>query len=94
MTAILVMAMLTPMSLAEKDHDTAQRLRESGDILPLEKILASIRTDYPGKVLEVELERKSGRMVYEIEILSKQGIVYELYVDAATAKILKSKIDD
>jgi len=82
------------MLTAEEDHATARRLRESGDILPLEQVLSSIRKDYPGRVLEVELESKQGRLIYEIEILDTKGVVHELYVDARTAQILRSKIDD
>lgn len=82
------------LSLADEDHDEARRLHESGEILSLEVILQRLRPRYPGKVLEVELERKSGRIIYEVEMLGKDGVVRELYIDARTGEVLRSKVDD
>lgn len=74
------------------DHDAARHLREMGDIVPLETILAAIHIDHPGQVIEVELERKDGRHVYEIEVLRPDGSVLELYYDARTGNYLGSEL--
>jgi len=83
-----------PMVLADEDHEEARRLHESGEILSLEIILHKIRPRYPGKVLEVELEQKAGKIIYEVEILGQDGVVQELYIDAKTGDVLRSKVDD
>lgn len=80
--------------LADKDHDEARRMQESGAILPLQTILEKLRQRYPGKVLEVELEEESGQVIYEIEILGENGIVHEVIVDARTGEMLRIKQDD
>jgi len=67
---------------ADGDHDETKRLLKSGNILSLEVILEKLRPRYPGKILEVELERKSNHIVYEVEIVGDDGIVHELYIDA------------
>ncbi len=79
---------------ASKDHDKARILREAGEILPLEDILRELAKEYPGKVLEVELEREKGRIVYELEVLNNAGEVHKFYIDAKTGKLLKVKRDD
>ncbi len=87
---------LAPIQVAQasKDHDKARFLREAGEIMPLEDILRELTRVYPGKVLEVELERKRGRIVYELEILNDAGEVHEFYIDAKTGRLLKIKRDD
>ena len=74
-----------------QDHDRAKQLMESGDIVPLENILKTSRDTHPGKVLEVELETERDKLVYEIEILDTQGIVWELKYDAYTGKLLNTE---
>lgn len=82
------------VSYASKDHDKARFLREAGKILPLEDILRALTKEYPGKVLEVELERKKGRIIYELEVLNDAGQVHKFYIDAKTGQLLKVKRDD
>ena len=79
---------------ADNDYMEARKLLEEGEILPLESILAQIKSMYPGKLLEVELERKNGSIFYEIEILTKNGIVKEIYVNAKTGNLESVKEDD
>ena len=81
-------------ALADDDHLEARRLMESGDVLPLQSILDRIRKDYPGRILEVELEKKHDTIVYEIEILDDDGRVRELRVDASNGELLQDKEDD
>jgi len=94
--ALLIALMLTHGSTAQadRDHDEARRLLKSGDILSLELILEKLRPTHPGKILEVELETKSGKVVYEIEMLGDDGIVREFIIDARTGVLLHSKQDD
>jgi hypothetical protein len=43
----------------------------------------------PGDILEVELKEKSGNSLYEFKILSANGRVIEVELDAATGAVLK-----
>lgn len=76
---------------ADVDHREAQRLRESGQILPLETIIQRARALHPGKLLDIELEREDGRYVYELELVDERGMVWELEYDAATGTLLERK---
>ncbi len=84
---------LTP-GLSDEDYQQARRLKELGEILPLEQIIKVARARQPGRVLEVELENKDGRHVYEVELLNMQGEVWELYFDAATGELIKREREE
>ena len=62
-------------------------------VLPLEEILKKVRPRYPGHIIEVELERESDLIYYEIEIVGDDGVVYELEIDAKTGDILKTDVE-
>ena len=79
---------------ADDDHIEARRLLDSGEILPLEVILNNVRRTFPGRILDVELEREDGQIAYEVEILGEDGIVTEIYINAKTGKVLSVKEDD
>ncbi len=93
---LIIMILLGQIFVAQAggDHDEAKRLLESGDILSLEVILEKLRPLYPGKILEVELEKESNLIVYEVEIVGDDGVVHEIYIDAKTGDILRDKVDD
>lgn len=89
-----LLVLLSIPTFADDDHDEAKRLVESGDILALEVILKKAREIQAGKVLEVELETKKDKKVYEIELLNPDGIVFELKFDARTGKHLSTEKED
>ena len=62
--------------------------------LTLEEAIATAKTNFPGRVLETELENEHGQAVYEIEIASTNGVVTEITVDAQTGELLGSEIED
>ena len=80
--------------MADDDYIEARRLLDSGEILSLEVVLKNVRQTFPGKVLEVELEKEDEQIVYEIEILGSNGVIKEIYIDAKTGKLLLTKEDD
>lgn len=90
--SLLLAATLAPA--AEVPQQTLRQLRESGQILPLEKISAAAKAIKPGEILETELETKPGGYVYEVEILDTAGAVWELKLDAATGKLIEMEAED
>lgn len=93
-TLLLALLMCTSTLHADDDHEIARRAVERGELLPLATILEAIERDYPGRVLEVDLDREDGRYVYEIEVLQKDGRVIELTYDGKTGKLLETEIED
>lgn len=73
------------------DHDRAREAVRSGQVLPLRSVLQRLERSHPGQVLEVELERKGERWVYEIKLLQADGRLLKLKLDARTAELLQAK---
>ncbi|UVJ45802.1 PepSY domain-containing protein [Pseudomonas sp. LS1212] len=94
----VIVGLLAFCSLAmarDLDQDEALRLRQQGVILPLEQLLHHALDRYPGaKLLEAELEEEDGTYVYEVELLTVDGTVREIELNAATGQVLKDKEDD
>lgn len=68
------------------NHDRARDAVERHEILPLKRVLAGVRRTFGGRVIAVELDRKSGRYFYELKLISADGHVFEVEVDAATGQ--------
>lgn len=96
--ALLASAIATGPALAgdghEHDHDRARQALQAGEILPLKAILARVEKEHPGQVMEVELERKEGRWVYEIKLLRAGGALSKLKVDARDGTLLDRRALD
>lgn len=75
----------------DHDHERARQAVTDGKALPLGEILSRLQPQIGGEVIEIELEGKGARLVYEIKVLGGDGRLRELYVDAATAEILATK---
>jgi len=84
----------TPAASRDLDHDEALKLRREGLILPLESLLQQAMQRYPGaRLLEAELEEDDGIYIYEIELLTADGIARELELDARDGRLLKDEED-
>ncbi|WP_297527320.1 PepSY domain-containing protein [Thiohalobacter sp.] len=75
---------MTGAAARADDHEAVRGLREAGAILPLAEILERLSLPPGSRVLEAELEREDGRLVYEIEVLGSDGRVREWQLDAAS----------
>lgn len=67
--------------------DEALKAVRSGKALPLRKIQAMIAPRYPGLLLEATLESRGPLLFYDLKMLSPQGRVFILTVNAATGMI-------
>jgi len=93
---LCIFIVLTPLQsvVADDDYIEVRHLLASGEILPLEDILKNVRQTFPGRILEVELEKEDYHIVYEIEILGDDGIVREVHMDAKSGMPLFVKEDN
>ncbi len=60
----------------------------------MEEAIKTATTQFPGKVLEAELESEDGKAVYEVEIVNTAGETREFLIDAQSGKILSSELED
>jgi len=96
--ALVLLAFCSSLAARDLGQDEALRLRQKGVIAPLEHLLGPAFERYPGaKLLDAELEEHKDRPVryiYEIELLTVEGVVREIELDANTGQLLKDKEDD
>jgi uncharacterized protein YpmB len=60
----------------------------------MEDAIKTATTQFPGKVLEAELESEDGKAVYEVEIVNASGETREFEIDAQSGQILSSELED
>jgi len=100
-SAVLVAGMLvlmvtglvgTPWVAADQNPDITASM---DGVTPLRSLLARVHESYPGRVLEVELERerygKNELWIYEVKLLTQRGSVIELEYDAISLELLEIK---
>jgi len=92
--AAVLLSAAAPAAVArddEHERDAVRRAVEAGEIKSLAEILAAVRGKLPGEVAGVEIEHENGRWLYEFRVVDDKGRLYEVYVDARSGKIEKTK---
>lgn len=59
----------------------------------IEDAIRISREQVPGQVVKAELESKNGRLIYEVEVVTAQGVKYEVKVDGNTGAVLEIELD-
>ena len=95
---VLFVAATAPFARSQEDgipdYELAQSAVEKGEIIPLADVFKRLQKPFPGKITEVELEYSNGRRVYEVELVTDDGRLIEVDMDAATGKVLESEEED
>jgi len=99
LVTLLASACLTcTLQLAHAGDDVtpadAARMQKSGEIMSEEDLMKRVHSEFPGKVVEMELERKGGHYVYEVEVVSEKGVKQEMQFDAKTGDLLDTAEDE
>jgi uncharacterized membrane protein YkoI len=77
----------------QREHDAIRAALQRGEVLPLARILAIAQQKVPGDVIEVELESEHSALVYEIKVLTGNGRVREVKIDARSGTVLSVEDD-
>lgn len=76
------------------DFEIAEDAVARGEILPLAEILKRVQTTHPGRVTEVELEFSDGIRVYEVDVVTPDGRLIEVDLDARTGEVIDFEEED
>lgn len=93
---LLLLLFALPSAWAGSDVSSSEvrRLESEGKIMPLQRILNQARLYKPGRVIDIELEKKKDVWIYELELLEDSGAVWEMKINAATGGLIKLKEED
>jgi len=70
------------------NHEPMQRQQ-----LLMEEAIQIARQHVPGLVVEAELEHKHGRQIFEIDIITAEGVKYEVEIDANSGEVIEISLD-
>ncbi|WP_338508738.1 PepSY domain-containing protein [Pseudomonas poae] len=94
LAVLVLLAFCSSLAARDLNQDEALALRQQGVILPLEQLLLQAMARHPGsRLLEAELEKKHGEYAYEVELVTTEGVVREIKLDATTGVLIKDKED-
>lgn len=99
MSVCLALAIAVPLVHADDDPDgderdtldAIHRAVEDGSVKPLSDLKTIVSNRFPGEIVRIEPQRKRGTFTYEFKVLKADGRLVEIYVDAATGRILKTE---
>lgn len=72
-------------TLIRSDQDDARDAVRSGQVISMEQALSVVRSEYPGRLLDADFDRRSG--MYNVKILSR-GEVVQVAVNAQDGRIV------
>jgi uncharacterized membrane protein YkoI len=89
-TAIAILALLSQAAWsAHGDARPAGSSQAAGQVegLTLDQAVAKVEAQFNARVVRAEEKQKGGRRVYRIRLLSSDGRVFDVTVDAATGQV-------
>ena len=84
---LIVATATTTPARADDDHDDVRGAWIRGEIVGLSEILPGLEAQTGARLIDAELEHWHGRMVYEIVMITPDGRLMGLVVDATTGEI-------
>ena len=84
----------TPVMASPSDNPflpMAQHGHSGNEGISLDEAVQRARQQYRGKVLSAETDRVDGRKVHRIKILTKEGWVERMHIDARTGQALSRR---
>lgn len=79
------------MAAPATDAPSVRQLVKEGKVVPLDQLLTRHRERLQGRILDLELEREDGRVIYEVKYLDPEGAVREAQIDAQSGDWLRDK---
>lgn len=89
--ALLIVALtalaVSPEFARADNHRRARDAVTAGDILPLSTVLGIVRGQFPGRVMDVDLKQRGRSWTYRVKLLTPEGQVMRISVDARTGAV-------
>jgi len=73
---------------AGRNQDKARDAVRAGEILPLDAVLAAVGRQVDGRVVDVDLREQGNAYTYRVKVLTPEGRLVIVTVDAVTAAVI------
>ena len=94
-TVIVAAAVLaltgTVWSDSKEEKKTSKAEMAAAAKVTIDQAIKAASDKAPGKVIEAELEKKHGTIVWEVEVVTAEGKVLEVHVDADSGAVIDTE---
>lgn len=94
----LVLGMIScKLIYADNDEDLSNQVLKwvkEGKVIAFDVLMRRYRDRMKGRLLDLEVEREKGQIIYELEIMRPDGIVYEIKIDAQSGEWLGEEVEN
>lgn len=84
-----ILTVLINSRLATASEIDVRSLEKKGEIIKLSQLLEKINKNYLGRIINIELRRNNNRLIYDLQIIDSQGVIWKLSLDAKTGTLLQ-----
>ncbi len=88
--AVLILAGTAALADPD-DHERAREALSRAETIPLAEIMPAVEARFAARTIEVEFERDDGRWIYEFALVTPDGRIVEVEVDAATGRVIEAE---
>ncbi len=74
--------------------DQVLRWVKEGKVIPFKTLKERYKDRLEGRLLDLEVEREHGRIIYELELMRADSVVYEIKIDAQNGEWLEEEEED
>ena len=86
-----------PLLYADDSDDLSDQVLQwvkDGKVIPFKSLMQRYETRLDGRLLDLEVESENGRIIYELEIMRPDSVVYEIKIDAQSGEWLEEEVED
>ncbi|PCJ48650.1 MAG: peptidase M4 [Gammaproteobacteria bacterium] len=79
---------------ADSDDDLSKYILQwvkEGKVLSFDVIKKRYGKRLKGRLIDLEVEREKGRIIYELELMRADSVIYEIKIDAKTGEWLNEE---
>ncbi len=76
------------VGFADGSHDQEKNEMAKKAKVSVEEASASALKELPGTIIEAELENEHGSLMWDIEVVTTDGTIREVHIDALTGKVV------
>lgn len=88
----VVMVIATMACQGRKDSDEKDKVEMAKAAkITVDQAIKTATDKTPGVVIEAELEKKDGKVVWEVEVVTTEGKTAEIHVDADSGVVMAEK---